>query len=106
MKMKALHVIFADTFGDEMISEMKKMGVDAYTIIPELFGRGLSTDPRFNNHVWPGKNRMMIILCDEKSASRIMERLNELRNENPVEAIIFWTTPVLDISVHKKKLTL
>ena len=106
MKMKALHIIFADTFGDEMIAEMKNMGVTAYTIIPELFGRGLSTEPRFNNHVWPGKNMMMIILCDEKSAARIMERLNTLREENPVEAIVFWTTPLLDISVHDKKITL
>ena len=106
MKMKALNIIFADTFGDEMIAEMKKMGVAAYTIIPELFGRGLSTDPRFNNHVWPGKNMMMIILCDEKSADRIMERMNELREENPMEAIVFWTTPVLDISAHDKTITL
>ncbi|HDS02998.1 MAG TPA: hypothetical protein ENN72_04740 [Firmicutes bacterium] len=102
MKLKALHIIYADTFGEEIIAEMKKMGVKAYTIIPELYGRGLSTDPRFNNHVWPGKNLMMIILCDEKSAGIIMDRMNALRRENPLEAIAFWSTVVSDISEHDK----
>ena len=43
--MKEIKIVHADTFSDEIRSEMKKMGVRAYSVIPALYGKGLSTEP-------------------------------------------------------------
>ncbi len=100
--MKELKIIYADTFSEEIRAEMKSMGVKGYSIIPEVLGKGLSTEPKFNNHVWPGKNMLMYIICDDESAVKVMERMNKLRGENPNEGIFGWASDVSDLTEHDK----
>ena len=99
--MKEIKIVHADTFSDEIRSEMKKMGVRAYSVIPELYGKGLSTEPKFNDHIWPGKNMMMIVVCDEESADKILARIDLLREGNPNEGIFAWVSDVTKMTEHK-----
>ncbi len=98
--MKSVHIIYPETVHDELLSLMKKIGVGAYSIIPELYGRGYSTEPRFNDHIWPGKNQMMLIVCDEGSAVVILEKLELLREAFPHEGILGYSFEIDAITKH------
>lgn len=101
--MKSVHIVYPETVHDELLQLMKKIGVGAYSILPEVFGRGYSTEPRFNNHIWPGKNQMMLIVCDDGSAEVILEKLELLREQFPHEGILGYSFVIDAITQHTVK---
>ncbi len=101
--MKSVHIIYPETVQDELLQLMKRIGVGAYSIIPEVFGRGYSTEPRFNDHVWPGKNQMMLIVCDDESANIILENLESLREQFPHEGILGYSFAIDEMTKHTVK---
>ena len=101
--MKKVSIIYSATILEEMKNGVEDLGVKAYSIIATVYGKGLTTNPRYDNHVWPGKNQMMIIVCDEKSSKKIIEKINKLRVEFPSEGIVGFVENVENITRHQKE---
>ncbi|TYB31783.1 MAG: hypothetical protein FXF47_02615 [Candidatus Mcinerneyibacterium aminivorans] len=100
--MKKVSIIYSATIFEEMKKALEDIGIKAYSIIPTVYGKGLSTQPRFDSHVWPGKNQMIIIICDEKSSNLILDEVNQLRKKFPKEGIIGYIENIDDITEHEK----
>ena len=100
--MKKVSIIYSATIFEEVKNDLEELGVKAYSIIPTIFGKGLITQPKFDNHVWPGKNQMIIVLCDDKSAKLILEKADNLREKYPREGIVAYIENIEDITKHDK----
>ena len=44
---------------------------------------------------------MMIVVCDEESADKILARIDLLREGNPNEGIFAWVSDVTKMTEHK-----
>jgi|LSQX01.1.fsa_nt_gb hypothetical protein len=78
--MKCITVFYNVSISDNVISTICKAGVKEYSIIPRTHGCGGVTGPRFDDHVWPGYNSIMIIIAPGDVATAVMDALQKLRN--------------------------
>ncbi len=99
--MKKVTIIYSATILEELKDKLEEINVKAYSIIPTVYGKGLSTQPRFDNHIWPGKNQIMFIICDKESSKKILAVVNDLREEYSNEGIVGFIENIEDITTHE-----
>ena len=99
--MKEIKIIFMNTIFDRMEKLLKDLGVKAYTIVPELWGRGLNSEPKYHTHIWPGFNMGINIVCDNESAEKIINAIDEMKDEI-TEPVFAYTTNVELLTKHNK----
>jgi len=100
--MKKVSIIYSATIFQEIKDMLENLGVKAYSLLPTVYGKGLNTQPKFDSHVWPGKNQMIIVICDKESSEIILKKVNELRDNFPKESIIGFIEHIENITKHDK----
>lgn len=65
---------------EEIIELLTSVGAEYFTQFPRILGKGEATGARFDNHVWPGANTGFTVITDEKTAEKLMDKLQEMRN--------------------------
>ena len=75
-----LVTIYANiSIADEVLETFRALGVAHYTQFPRIVGVGPVTGPRLDSHVWPGANTGFQVVADAALATRLMDRLQEMR---------------------------
>ena len=76
-----LVTIYANiSIAEDVLDAFRAVGVKFYTQFPRIVGDGPVTGPRLDSHVWPGANTGFQVVADEALASRLMDRLQEMRD--------------------------
>ena len=76
-----LVTIYANiSIAEDVLEAFRELGVNFYTQFPRIVGNGPVTGPRLDSHVWPGANTGFQVVADEALASRLMDRLQEMRD--------------------------
>lgn len=78
--MKCITVFYNVSISDEVIAAICEAGVKEYSVIPRTHGCGATSGARFDNHVWPGHNSVLVMVVDASSAPKVMDALQKLRN--------------------------
>ncbi len=78
--MKCITVFYNVSISDEVIAAICGAGVKEYSIIPRTHGCGATSGARFDDHVWPGYNSVLVMVVDADVAPKVMEALQTLRN--------------------------
>jgi len=79
--MKKLVTIFANiSIAEDLLAVFRSLGIEHYTQLPRIVGNGPATGPRLDSHVWPGANTGFQIVADEAVATKLMDKLQELRD--------------------------
>lgn len=78
--MKMVLAIYNVAVDSEVMEAMRQVGVQFYTKWPRVIGEGQQTDPRLDDHIWPGANTMMMMVVPDDQAARVMEVLKGLRD--------------------------
>lgn len=94
--MKAVTVIFNVSIQEEVIAEVRSVGVEAFTQWPRIVGQGPGTGPRMDSHVWPGANTGLLLIVDDDTAVRVMSVLQELHDspEGRQAGVFAYVSPV------------
>ena len=87
--MKELSVVFNVSVSDEVVGALAGAGVGEYTLVPRCRGRGKVTEPRMDDHVWPGINSLLLAVVDDAAAQAAMKALQALRDGNAGKAGVF-----------------
>lgn len=81
--MQKLVTVYANiSIADDILDAFRELGIEHYTQFPRIVGNGPVTGPRLDSHVWPGANTGIHVIADEAVASRLMDRLQELRDSD------------------------
>ena len=76
-----LVTIYANiSIAEDVLDAFRSLGIDFYTQFPRIVGNGPVTGPRLDSHVWPGANTGFQVVAEEALASRLMDRLQEMRD--------------------------
>ena len=78
--MKCITVFYNVVSDEEVTTLIEKAGIQEYSKIPRCHGKGLVSGPRFDDHIWPGYNNVIILVVSDDVAPRIMTALQEFRN--------------------------
>ncbi len=78
--MKCITVFYNVATDQEILSILESLGIAAYSKIPRCQGKGPTTGPRLDSHVWPGFNVTLITLVEDAIAPQLMQALQDFRN--------------------------
>ncbi len=85
--MKMVMIIYYSAIGSEVTEALARLGVETYTKIPGIYGLGTSSEPRFDTHIWPGTNDLILTVVDEQKAEEVMKEMGSLKEKFKKEGI-------------------
>lgn len=96
--MKMLMVIYNEAIDLEAMGVLENCGLKNYTKITGIFGCGNSSGAHLGNNIWPGKNNLIYVVCEEKLTQQILASIKELRKKLGKEGIKAFVLPVEEIT--------
>jgi hypothetical protein len=85
--MKMVMIVYYSAIGSEIMGALAKLGIKTYTSIPGVHGCGTSSEPRFDTHIWPGTNDLILTAVDEKKAEKLLKEIGVLKERFKKEGI-------------------
>ena len=79
--MKAVWIMHDVVLEDDVQDLLDELGVVGFSRWKRMTGRGPKSGARMDNHVWPGANAGVVAVVEDEMASRLMGRLQILRDE-------------------------
>lgn len=78
--MKCITAFYNVATDDEIMEILAEVGIEEYSKIPRCQGKGQTTGPRLDSHVWPGFNITLIMVVDDAVAPKLMRALQAFRD--------------------------
>jgi nitrogen regulatory protein PII len=77
--MKMVMVTYNEAIDTEVMEVLQSCGVRNHTKIMAAFGKGNTSGTHEGNDIWPGRNNILFIACDEKHSQQLLSCIRELR---------------------------
>lgn len=78
IRMKILMIVFRSSMDADVFAVLAKLGVDAFTDVPKVFGLGES-GRAFASFEDPGSNSMILAAVEDDELARIVDGLRDFR---------------------------
>ncbi len=95
---KMAMVVYNEAIDAEVMEVLANCGLKNYTKIIGTFGRGNTSGTHLGSDIWPGRNNILYIACEEKEAKEILSCIKELRKKLGREGIKAFVLPVEEIT--------
>jgi nitrogen regulatory protein PII len=96
--MKMVMVVYNEAIDAEVMEVLEKCGLRNYTKITAVYGRGSSSGTHLGNDIWPGRNNILYVACDEKQVKEMLSCVRELRKKLDKEGIKAFLLPIEDVT--------
>lgn len=84
---KMVIISYNEAIDAEVMEVLSTCGLENYTKATGVFGKGMSSGTHLGNDVWPGKNNILYIACEENSARKLVSCIKELRKTSGKEGV-------------------
>lgn len=95
---KMVMVTYNEAIDLEVMEVLTRCGAKNYTKIMGVFGRGVTSGTHLGNDIWPGRNNILYIACDEKQAQQLLLCIKELRKKFGQEGVKAFVFPLEDFT--------
>jgi len=96
--MKMVMISYNEAIDSEVMEVLANCGLQNYTKIMGIFGKGTTSGTHLGNDIWPGRNNILYIACEEKQANQILSCIKELRKKLGKEGIKAFVLPVEEVT--------
>jgi len=91
--MKLAIIIYGSPIDPDVTEAIEAIGLNSYTKLPEVLGRGQKSGPHLNTHVWPGTNSLMIVSLTDEHVPGLVEALKPLKERFSHEGLKLYLLP-------------
>lgn len=95
---KMVMITYNEAIDAEVVEVLANCGLDNYTKILATFGRGRTSGTHLGNDIWPGRNNILYIACEEEEAKAVIACVKELRKTLGKEGIKAFVLPVEELT--------
>lgn len=95
---KMVLVSYNEAVDQEVMETLDHCAVKGYTKIMGVFGKGAASGTHLGNDIWPGRNNLLYVACDEKQAKEILNRVRELRKTLGKEGVKAFILPIEELT--------
>lgn len=95
---KMVFLSYNEAMDSEVMEVLENCAMKNYTKVMGVFGRGDSSGSHLGNDVWPGRNNLLYVACEEKQARQIFSCVKELRKKLGHEGIKAFLLPLEDVT--------
>lgn len=78
----------------EVMEVLNSCGVKNYTKVTAVFGKGETSGTHLGNDIWPGRNNILYVACDERQAKQAISCIKELRKKLGQEGVKAFVLPI------------
>lgn len=96
--LKMVMVVYNEALDTEVMAVLDNCAMKNYTKIVEVFGKGTTSGTHLGNDIWPGRNNVLYVACDEKQARQVLSCIKELRNRLGYEGIKAFVSPIEELT--------
>lgn len=77
--MKMFQIICDSGFEDYLVENLEKIGAKYFTKIEKALGRGSSSEPHMDSHIWPGFHVLYFVAVENEKYEKVKEVLLEIK---------------------------
>ena len=96
--MKMVMIAYNEAIDAEVTEVLTNCGLKNYTKLTGVFGSGVTSGIHEGNDIWPGRNNLLYVACEEKAAQQMLSCVKELRKKLGKEGIKAFILPVEDLT--------
>lgn len=85
--MKMIMLAYNEAIDAEVTEVLLNCALNNYTKILGVFGKGTVSGTHLGNDIWPGKNNILYVACEEGQARQLLSCVKELRKNLRQEGI-------------------
>lgn len=85
--LKMVMICYNEAIDDEVMEILENCVMKNYTKIVSVFGKGASSGTHLGNDIWPGRNNILYVACDDAQAKKMLGCVRELRKTLASEGI-------------------
>jgi nitrogen regulatory protein PII len=80
-------IIYNEAIDMEVMEILEHCAVKNYTKTKAVFGKGSTSGTHLGTDIWPGKNNLLYIACEEEEAKQLISSVKQLRQKLGKEGI-------------------
>ena len=91
-------IIYNEAIDMEVMELLEKCGLKNYTKIFAAYGKGAASGTHLGNDIWPGRNNILYVTCEDADAKKLIAGVKNLRKTLSKEGIKAFTLPIEDLT--------
>ena len=96
--MKMVMVVYNEALDNEVMEILESCCLKNYTKIPGVSGCGTASGTHLGTDIWPGRNNILYVVCEEIVGKKIIAAVKELRKSLAAEGIKAFLIPLDDLT--------
>lgn len=85
--MKMAMLAYNEAIEAEVMEVLANCGLQNYTKISGVYGRGTTSGTHLGNDIWPGRNNLLWVVGDEQATRHLLSCIKELRQKLGQEGV-------------------
>ena len=96
--MKMVMIVYNEALDNEVMEILGYCAMKNYTKITGVFGCGISSGTHSGTDIWPGRNNLLYVACEEKESKKIIASVKEIRKSLGAEGIKAFLMPLEEMT--------
>lgn len=92
--MKMAMVVYNEAIDVEVMEAVSSLGLQYYTKVMGVYGSGKMSGIHLGTDIWPGRNNIIYISCEDSQASQLMLKIKGLRSSLGQEGLKAFIIPL------------
>lgn len=85
--MKMLMLVFNEAVDEEVMEMLQACGMNNYTRINGIFGKGRTSGTHLGTDIWPGRNNLLLLAVPDDKMPHALECVQTLRKTLGAEGV-------------------
>mgnify|MGYP001768574872 CR=1 FL=1 len=96
--LKMVFIVYNEALDDEVMEVLGSCVMQNYTKLTGVFGKGVASGTHLGNDIWPGRNNILYVACEEAVGKKIIIAIKQIRQSLGVEGIKAFLMPLEDLT--------
>ena len=79
--LKMVMITYNEAIYAEVMEVLENCGLKNYTKITAVYGRGSTSGTHLGTDIWPGRNNLLYVVCEEKQTKQVLSLIKESRKK-------------------------
>ncbi len=93
-----LMIVYNEAVDQEVMEALNNCAMKNFTKIVATFGKGTTSGTHMGDDIWPGRNNILYIACDEAQSKQMLLCIKSLRKELGKEGIKAFVLPIEELT--------
>jgi len=95
--MKLAIIIYGSPIDPDVTEAIEAIGLHSYTKLPEVLGKGQTSGPHLDTHVWPGTNSVIMVALADERVPDLIDALRPLKERFSHEGLKLYLLPAEEV---------